>query len=107
VCALWFGLYGTFVTVLPLTRQLSIIFTGYFYNYPLNSYVVISPAGRGAHNHGFLMHPFGNDSTKLLHRFGMIGVVKEAEFEEEQIAGLSVGVLPTYFFSNFVIIIFI
>jgi hypothetical protein len=36
----------------------------------------------------------------------MIGVVKEAELEE-QIAGLSVGVLPAYFFSNFVIIIFI
>jgi hypothetical protein len=42
VCALWFGLYGTFVMVLPLTRQLSIIFAGYFYNYSLNSYVVLS-----------------------------------------------------------------
>jgi hypothetical protein len=43
-----------------------IILAGYFFGYPLNPYVVFSPAGGAVPEHGYWVQPFGGGSTGYL-----------------------------------------
>jgi hypothetical protein len=54
------GLYGMFGTILSLTNQLFHHFAGFPFGYPLDPYVVLSPADGAAPGHGFWVQPFGN-----------------------------------------------
>jgi hypothetical protein len=53
VCGLYFGRYGMFPMILPSTRKLPIIFTGYSFSNPLDPYVVLSPTGVAALGYRF------------------------------------------------------
>jgi hypothetical protein len=46
--------------ILYLTDQSSQLFVGYPFGYPLDPYVILSPAGGAASGHGYWVQPFGN-----------------------------------------------
>jgi hypothetical protein len=58
VCALFFGRYGMCGTISYLIRKVFHIPAGYSFAYPLDPYVVLSPAYGGVSSYEYWVHPF-------------------------------------------------
>jgi hypothetical protein len=63
--ALLFGPYGTLEMILSSTNQKIPFLAGYLYGYPLDPYMVLSPAKEAVGVDGFWVQPFRDGSTGL------------------------------------------